>query len=130
MVLAPLAFQKPEMDFLDTTRRKTYNKYVNITSLNANEHVHFVCVSQIEEKYWAHRRGSDAKSFSLIGSPGTSPDAHNEAIPSLGDSFIFSSIDEPSQPAKTQLATSFEIEKEKQEAETNHGIAVQHIIFP
>ena len=105
--------------------------YVNVTSLAANDHVHVVCVSQIEEKYWAHRRGSDAKSFSVIGSSGTSPDAHNEPIPSLGDSFIFSSINEPShQPAKAPLATAFEIEKEKKEAEAIHGMVVQHVTLP
>lgn len=83
-----------------------------------------MCVSQIEGKYLAHRRGSDAKSFSVIGSPGTSPDAHNESIPSLGDSFSFSPIHDPShQPAKSPLLSAFEIEKVEAEAHL-YGTAV------
>lgn len=96
---------------------------MSIQSLRAPIGTFMLWVFQIEEKYWAHRRGSDAKSFPAIGSPGTSPDTHNETISLLGDSLMFSSINEPShQQAKTPLITPFEIEKEKEKTE---GAAVR-----
>ena len=46
---------------------------------------------QIEEKYWANRRASDAtKPISIIDSPAL--DARSEAASSFGGSFVLSSI--------------------------------------
>lgn len=95
---SPLAyiFQRRETASLDIMKKRTCSMY-GASNLRCNSQ--FTKASQIEEKYWAHRRGSDVSTrpISIIGSPGTAPDTHSEGVSSIAGSLLLSSIQESTQ---------------------------------